>query len=147
MISEIEKQNIIKSILNIRCREGSTIADIEGELAWRFIKRVLMQDGEFLHYVHSIQDDYEEITGEPLLNAYICLNTIDCVYYDVYSNGTPKWYVKSDNVQHITKMIMEQRFPQQQQHQQPQRKPRHGLNESIKSGECFFKDNIIYKLR
>lgn len=31
MITEIEKQNIIKSILNVRCREGSTIADIEGK--------------------------------------------------------------------------------------------------------------------
>lgn len=31
MITEIEKQNIIKSILNIRCRTGATIAEIEGE--------------------------------------------------------------------------------------------------------------------
>lgn len=29
MTVEVEEQNIIKSILNVRCREGATIADIE----------------------------------------------------------------------------------------------------------------------
>lgn len=109
--------------------------------------------------MYSIQDEYKEMTGEQLLDALTCLNTIDCVYCDVYSNGTPKWYVRSDNIQHITNMIWEQK-PAQQQQQQPQQynrqyhqqqqqqqKPQHVLDDSINSNDCFFKDNVIYKLR
>lgn len=89
------------------------------------------------------------------MDAHTFLSTIDCVYCDVYSNGQPKWYVKSDNVQHLTKMILEQRPAQQQQqhqqqhrqYQQQQPKPQHVLNDSIISNDCFFKDNVIYKLR
>lgn len=161
MITEIEKQNIIKSILNIRCRTGATIAEIEGKrtiFQWQtaFCRQIYV----IFFYIHALpnQDDYEEITGEPLLNASTCLNTIDCVYYDMYSNGTTKWYVKSENVEHITKMILKQRPAQQQQYsyhhnhsyyqqQKPYRKPQHELNDSGNSNDCFFKDNIMYKLR
>lgn len=95
----------------------------------------------------SIQDEYEEVTGEPLFDAHTSLNTIDSVYCDVYSNDEPKWYVKSDNIQHLTKMIKEQRSASQQQQQQRQPKPQHVLNDTINSNDCFFKDNVIYKLR
>lgn len=112
-------------------------------------------------YIWFRKDDFEEITGEPLLNASIYLNTIECVYYNVFSNGTTKWYVKSENIGHITKMILEQKPAKQQQesydhhnhhhhHMQQQkqcRKPQHELNESINSNDCFFQDNVIYKLR
>lgn len=105
--------------------------------------------------VISIEDDYEEVTGESLLDPHTTLNTIDSVYCDVYSNGQPKWFVKSDNIKHLTKMILEQRPPKEQQHQQQQHqqqqqrqpKPQHVLNDTIISNDCFFKDNVIYKLR
>lgn len=31
MTTEIEAKTIIKSILNLRCREGATLADIQGK--------------------------------------------------------------------------------------------------------------------
>lgn len=107
------------------------------------------------------QDDYKEVTGEELLDAHTSLTTIDSVYCDVHSNGQPKWFVQSDNLQHITKLILEQRPAHQhqyqhqhhhhkllqQQQQQRKPKPQHVLNDSINSNDCFFKDNVIYKLR
>ncbi|XP_031636567.1 maternal effect protein oskar-like isoform X2 [Contarinia nasturtii] len=59
-----EAINIIKSILNVRCREGATIADIES--------------------------DYIEIVGKPLPNVYKYLNSIDSVYCIDSSDGEPK---------------------------------------------------------
>lgn len=151
MITETDKQNIIKSILNVRCREGSTIADIEGKCSWNaFISVHTEFDGYFFQH---LKDDYEEVTGDRLLDARTYLNTIDSVYCDVYSNGQPKWYVKSDNTLHLTKMILEQRPIQHHQHyfqaQKPQLqpKPQHLFDDTINLNDCFFKDNIIYKLR
>ncbi|XP_055300859.1 maternal effect protein oskar-like [Sitodiplosis mosellana] len=116
MTTETEAKNIIKSILNIRCRDGATIADIER--------------------------DYHELTGEPLMDAYNFLNSIDCVFCIESSNSEPKWYVNSDSMEHIKKFILEQRQPQSTK---PNRPPQKALNHSIKGNDCFFKDNIVYK--
>lgn len=37
MIVEKEEQSIIKGILNVRCREGATIADIERKSMERYV--------------------------------------------------------------------------------------------------------------
>lgn len=50
MITEIERQKIIKSILNVRCREGSTIADIESKCSWHSsisVIYVILDDNNF----------------------------------------------------------------------------------------------------
>ncbi|XP_031636566.1 maternal effect protein oskar-like isoform X1 [Contarinia nasturtii] len=114
-----EAINIIKSILNVRCREGATIADIES--------------------------DYIEIVGKPLPNVYKYLNSIDSVYCIDSSDGEPKWYVESENMEHIKKFIFEQK-PNQKPLQPKPSRPQKALSCSIvKPNDCFFKDNIVYR--
>lgn len=139
MIVQKEQENIIKSILNVRCREGATIADIE-----RKSKLGALIELEFICCVKYfefilITEDYEELVGEPQLDIYNYLNSMDCVYCIKSPSGEIKWYVNSENSIHITKLIREQKSNIQKQ------KPQKMLNDSINGNDCFFKDNIIYR--
>lgn len=95
--------------------------------------------------------DYEDVTGESLLDAYNRLNSIDCAYCITHPNGESKWFVNSGTkFHHLTKLIMEQNqqkikpYQRESFRSKPYR-PQKQLNHSIGENDCFFKDNIIYK--
>lgn len=75
------------------------------------------------------------------MDAYNYLNTIECVYCVENPNNVLKYFVHSDNMQHISKMIIEQK-PSQPKPFRPQRDE---VNRSINVNDCYFKDNIVYK--
>lgn len=73
--------------------------------------------------------------GEPLMDSYDYLNSIDCVYCTESQDNVVKWFVRSDKMQHISKLILEQK-PAQPKPMRPQRA-------LIRIG-CYFEDNIVY---
>lgn len=82
--------------------------------------------------------------GRPLPDIDNFLSSIECAYSISNSDGGTKWYVRSDNMQHLTKLIMEQKTPQSKPYR-PQKAARQSIKENSHVEECFFKDNIVYK--
>lgn len=158
MPTETESRNIIKSILNVRCREGATIADIQskwlGILSWLSLLFINLKDHcwstfqnnqlHFFVFNFFWKDDYGEVVGRPLPDIDNFLNSIECAYSINNSDGGPKWYVRSENMQHLTKLIMEQKTPQSRPYR-PQKAARQSIKENSHVEECYFKDNIVYK--
>lgn len=66
MTTEVEDQNIIKSILNVRCREGATIADIKRK-SWHTKCAQLMPQYHNLDYFGYI---FKEIMKKSLENHF-----------------------------------------------------------------------------
>lgn len=72
---------------------------------------------------------------------YNCLKNIDGVYCEKDPTGEARWYVKSEKLQHITKLIQDQKPIQVRPYRQTE------MNRSTDGNDCFFKDNNSYKNR
>lgn len=156
---DLKTAAIIKSILNLRCREGTTLADLEGKCQWLISKVHFLRNFlgafhiEFQFAMFAIcTDEYYDIVGEPwpMANRTIeeistQLASIDCVYCVGPPNGTARWYVQSNNTKHIKLLILDQKI--QMRGTRPRKIPKdhRSSDDQRSSDDCYFMDNVTYR--
>lgn len=147
-----EEVNIIKGILNARCREGATVENIKGNcdyfLAQDFFHRNICLNSE------NLPDDFTEFIGKPWQMADRTWNeiedymaSIDGVYCMGARGDSMKWYIRSEESAHIQKLILKQKRQIERSPSPKKCVAKKFASNSIEPKECFFKDNYAYKYK
>lgn len=170
---DLQIKRAIKCIINLKCRTGASLKDIQGSkdyFSLNFSNRIKRCECYAL-----CLDEYEEMVGPwPLPNHslqqnYDLVNTIEGVHCVESRDGTFKWFIgENTKMKHLTGLIINQRErpPKRQQtanvsnctttsvnssvngsvnNSVVDNASHNATNGSIESNDCFFKDNIAYK--
>lgn len=161
VMDSLEEINIIKGILNTRCKDGATVEDIKGiiHLTMYIANNIVLIVHENSVHLKTIfnfifEDDFTAFIGTPWQmanktfdNIKNYMESIDGVFCIESHAGPIKWFIHSKETVHIRKMIQEQRRSSECSPKSRKFVSKQFLNKTIDAKECFFKDNYVYKYK